>query len=233
MAQAMAAAKRASRGSDLRRRARMVAARLGKSYPDAKCALLHSNALELLVATILSAQCTDARVNIVTKELFKKYRSATDYASASLSELESDIRSTGFFRNKAKSIQGAARMIAEKFGGRVPDRMDDLLLLPGVARKTGNVVLGTWFGKAEGVVVDTHVYRISQRLGLSKEKDPAKVERDLMALLRPEQWIDFSHRMIWHGRRICHARKPACEICPLRDICPSASTFHVEHRRHA
>jgi endonuclease-3 len=196
--------------------------RLATSYGDAECALVHSNPLELLVATILSAQCTDVRVNIVTKELFKRYKSAKDFAGADLKNLEQAVRSTGFFRNKAKSIQGAARLLVEKHGGEVPASMEELLELPGVARKTANVVLGTWFRKASGVVVDTHVQRISRRLQLTREDDPKKIERDLMKLLPAEEWIDFSHRLIWHGRRICAARKPKCGECPLAEECPSA-----------
>jgi len=195
---------------------------LASTYGDATCALVHSNALQLLVATILSAQCTDVRVNLVTKELFKRYKTAKDFADATPEELEEVIRSTGFFRNKAKSIQGAARLLVEKHGGKVPDTMEELLELPGVARKTANVVLGTWFKKATGVVVDTHVHRISRRLQLTREDDPKKIEQDLMKLLPPEEWIDFSHRVIWHGRRLCTARKPKCGECPLAEVCPSA-----------
>lgn len=195
---------------------------LARSYGDAHCALVHSNVLELLVATILSAQCTDHRVNIVTKELFRKYRSAKDYADAAPGELEQDIRSTGFYRNKAKNIRGAARLLVEKHRGEVPDTMEALIELPGVARKTANVVLGTWFKKSEGVVVDTHVHRITRRLQLTREDDPKKIERDLMKLLPREEWTDFSHRLIWHGRRICAARKAKCGECPIAEACPSA-----------
>jgi len=203
-------------------RAREVARRLARTYPDAACALAHRNALELLVATILSAQCTDVRVNLVTRDLFKKYRSARDYADADAKAFEQEVRSTGFFRNKTKSILAAAKMLVATHGGRVPDTMEALLELPGVARKTANVVLGTWFRKATGVVVDTHVHRVSRRLGLTREDDPKKIERDLMKLLPSEGWIDFSHRMIWHGRRICAARKPKCSECTLASCCPSA-----------
>ena len=203
-------------------RVRKIVKRLATSYGDATCALAHSNALELLVATILSAQCTDVRVNLVTKELFKRYRSARDFAGADLGELEAAVRSTGFFRNKAKNIQGAARLLVEKFGGEVPSTMEELLELPGVARKTANVVLGTWFRKASGVVVDTHVHRIARRLQLTREDDPKKIEQDLMKLLPTEEWINFSHRVIWHGRRICVVRKPKCGECPLAGQCPSA-----------
>ncbi len=203
-------------------RSKRIVKLLAKTYGDATCALVHSNALELLVATILSAQCTDIRVNLVTKELFKKYRTAEDYAKAKPEELEQAIRSTGFFRSKAKSILGMARILKEKHGGRVPETMEELLELPGVARKTANVVLGTWFQKAEGVVVDTHVHRISRRLQLTSNDDPKKIEQDLMKLLPKKEWIDFSHRLIWHGRKICFARKPNCGGCPLAACCPSA-----------
>ncbi len=196
--------------------------RLRQAYPDAQCALRHNNPLELLVATILSAQCTDERVNQVTLSLFEKYRSAEDYAMADPAELEQDIRPTGFYRNKARHIQGAARMILERFNGQVPRTMDELLQLPGVARKTANVVLGVAFGQAEGIVVDTHVRRLANRLGLTREQDPDRIERDLMAMIPHEDWIDFGHQLIWHGRRICHARKPDCPNCPLNDLCPSA-----------
>ena len=208
--------------SSIAERAKRVVDRLAVDYPDAHCALVHSSALELLVATILSAQCTDVRVNLVTATLFKKYRGARAFAEADPRELERDIRSTGFFRNKARSIRGAARLLMEKHGGRVPDTMEELLELPGVARKTANVVLGTWFKKPTGVVVDTHVGRISRRLGLTREEDPKKIERDLMAMLAPEEWIDFSHRLIWHGRAICGARKAKCEECSFASCCPSA-----------
>ena len=195
---------------------------LKKCYPEAHCALVHENALQLLVATILSAQCTDNRVNIVTRTLFKKYKTARSLAQADPKTLEKEIRSTGFYRNKAKSILGAARMLVERHGGEVPDAMEELLELPGVARKTANVVLGTWFKKAAGVVVDTHVSRLSQRLRLTREEDPKKIERDLMKIVPQGEWIDFSHRLIWHGRRVCAARKPKCEECTLAPFCPSA-----------
>jgi endonuclease-3 len=195
---------------------------LARTYGDAHCALVHHDALQLLVATILSAQCTDHRVNIVTGELFKKYRSAKDFAQADLKVLEQEVRSTGFYRNKAKNIRGAAKTIVEKHHGEVPSTMEELLELPGVARKTANVVLGTWFRKAAGVVVDTHVHRISRRLQLTREDDPKKIERDLMKLLPVEEWINFSHRVIWHGRRICSARRPKCGECPIATECPSA-----------
>ncbi len=203
-------------------RLKKIVRTLARVYSDAECALVHHNALELLVATILSAQCTDNRVNIVTAELFKKYRSAKDFAEADLKVLEQDVRPTGFYRNKSKSIRGAAKMIVEKYDGEVPSTMEELLELPGVARKTANVVLGTWFNKASGVVVDTHVHRISRRLQLTREDDPKKIEQDLMKLLPMEEWINFSHRLIWHGRRICAARKPKCGECPIAGECPSA-----------
>jgi endonuclease-3 len=211
-----------SSGSDKASRTRRIVAGLARAYPEAECALVHSSALELLVATILSAQCTDVRVNQVTKDLFRRYRTAKDYAEADPRDLEQAIRSTGFFRNKAKSLRGADAVLVEKFGGQIPSTMEDLLLLPGVARKTANVVLGTWFGKASGVVVDTHVHRLTRRLGLTDEDDPKKIEKDLMALLLRKDWIDFSHRLIWHGRKVCNARKPKCDQCALASCCPSA-----------
>lgn len=206
--------------AQLKRLAARVARQLASSFPAAECALRHDNPLELLVATILSAQCTDQRVNVVTRDLFRKYRSAADYARAETSELERDIQSTGFFRNKAKNIQGCARRLVEEHGGQVPADMEALVQLPGVGRKTANVVLGTAFGIASGVVVDTHVSRLAQRMGLTRQKDPVKIEEDLMRLLPAEEWIAFSHRLILHGRRVCGARKPLCDVCPLTDICP-------------
>ncbi|MEK7744251.1 MAG: endonuclease III [Elusimicrobiota bacterium] len=203
------------------RAARIVSA-LAKAYPRADCALAYSNALQLLVATILSAQCTDERVNKVSGPLFARYRSAADFAGAELADLEALIHSTGFFRHKARNIRETCRIIVERHGGEVPGTMEALLELPGVARKTANVVLGTWFGKTEGVVVDTHVLRLSGRLGLSRREDPVKVEEDLMALLPREGWTSFSHRMILHGRRVCKALRPLCEDCPLSRLCPSA-----------
>ena len=194
--------------------------RLKKQYPDAHCALVHTNAFELLIATILSAQCTDVRVNIVTAELFRKYRSPKDYVDASQEELEQDIRSTGFYRNKAKNIRAACKKIIQDFGGEIPQTMDELLTLNGVARKTANVVLGNAFGIASGVVVDTHVKRISNRLGLTKESDPVKVERDLEKLVPKKNWVMFPHWIIWHGREICKARNPNCAECVLESICP-------------
>lgn len=197
-----------------------VARQLAKAYPDAVCALRFTTPLELLIATILSAQCTDQRVNQVTAELFQKYRRAEDYAQAPRAELERAIQSTGFFRNKAKNIQECCAALVEKFGGKVPKSMEDLVGLSGVGRKTANVVLGTAYGIPSGVVVDTHVTRISQRLGLTTQKDPVRIEQDLMAVLPQREWINFSHRMIHHGRQICVARRPACQRCPLSNLCP-------------
>lgn len=194
--------------------------RLLARYPDAHCALTHRNAFELLIATILSAQCTDARVNMVTPVLFGKYPTPAAMAAATPAELEAIIRSTGFYRNKAKSILGASKLIVERFGGEVPDTMEALLELPGVARKTANVVLGNAFGKNEGVVVDTHVARLSRRMGLTKHGDPVKIEQDLIALFPREAWAMLAHLLIFHGRQVCAARKPACEPCVLKDVCP-------------
>ena len=194
---------------------------LDYAYPNAQCALLHGNPLELLIATILSAQCTDARVNIVTKDLFRKYLSPRDYIKVPQEELEADIRSTGFYHNKAKSIRGACAMILDTFGGSVPDSMAELLQLPGVARKTANVVLGVAFRKAEGIVVDTHVFRVSRRLDLSDAATPENVERDLMRIIPQDRWISFSHQMILHGRTVCQARKPICHHCPVEKVCNS------------
>jgi len=196
--------------------------RLDARYPDVKCALHHNSAWELLVATILSAQCTDARVNMVTPTLFEKYPTIEHFAALEPEELEPDIRSTGFFRNKSKSIVGAARKIVGDFGGAVPRTMEDLLTIPGAARKTANVVLGSWFGVAEGVVVDTHVQRIARRLELTKNEAPQKIEQDLMRVIPQDKWIDFSHQIIHHGRAICIARKPKCAECPLEDLCHAA-----------
>lgn len=207
------------------RRIRSLLARLQKTYPDARCALNFSNPLELLIATILSAQCTDERVNQVTATLFKKYRTAADYAQAPLDELERDIHSTGFYRNKAKSIKAATQRIVEEFGGQVPRTMDELLTLSGVARKTANVVMGNAFGIPTGVVVDTHVTRLAQRLGLTQQSNPDKIEQELMQILPQAEWINFSHRLIQHGRQICKARKPLCAACVLADLCPSRGDF--------
>jgi len=205
---------------DKKQRTAEIIKRLKKAYPDAHCALVHTNAFELLIATILSAQCTDVRVNIVTAELFRKYRGPADFLNVAQTELEKDIHSTGFFRNKAKNIQAACRRIIEVYGGNVPQTMDDLLTLGGVARKTANVVMGNAFGIASGVVVDTHVSRLSQRLGLTKEKTPEKIERALAEVVPKKDWVMFPHWMIYHGRQICDARKPKCSECPLADICP-------------
>ena len=198
-----------------------VIRRLRKAYPDAHCALNHTSPFELLIATILSAQCTDARVNIVTADLFRKYRGPSDFAAVSKTELEKDIHSTGFFRNKAKNIQAACKRIIEEFGGEIPRTMDEILTLGGVARKTANVVLGNAFGIASGVVVDTHVSRLSQRLGLTDSTTPEKIERDLAAFIPKKYWVMFPHWIIFHGRQICIARKPKCSECVLADICPS------------
>jgi endonuclease III len=206
--------------ADPKRRAAGIARRLAKAYPDATCSLNFRSPLELLVATILSAQCTDQRVNLVTVGLFRKYRSAADYAGANLAELERDIQSTGFFRNKAKSIQNCCRTLLDRYDGKLPVTMEQFVELPGVGRKTANVVLGTALGIAAGVVVDTHVTRLSRRLGLSAEKAPEKIEKDLMAEFPPAEWIALSHRLIQHGRRCCTARKPRCGECPLEPVCP-------------
>jgi len=203
-----------------RRRAADVVRRLRRRYPDATCSLDFTTPLELLVATILSAQCTDQRVNLVTKDLFAKYRTAADYAAAPPEQLERDIQSTGFFRNKARSIRDACRELVQRFEGRVPEEIEQMVQLPGIGRKTANVVLGTAYGIASGVVVDTHVGRISRRLGLSDQKNAEKVEKDLMALIPKTEWVALSHRMIQHGRRICTARKPKCDQCPLEPVCP-------------
>jgi len=203
-------------------RLKRILAGLDRAYPDAQCALLHSNPLELLIATILSAQCTDARVNIVTRDLFVKYRSPDSYVRVPQEELAADIRSTGFYRNKAKSIRGACEMILEQFEGSVPDSMEKLLKLPGVARKTANVVLGVAFGKAEGIVVDTHVFRVSRRLDLSDSETPENVERDLMQIIPKNRWISFSHQVILHGRAVCKAHNPLCVRCPVEKTCESA-----------
>jgi endonuclease III len=193
--------------------------RLDQLYPDVTCALTHSSAWQLLVATILSAQSTDVNVNRVTPELFRKYPTVQDFAALTPEQLEPDVRSTGFFRNKSKSVVGAAKKVVSDFGGQVPDEMEKLLTLPGVARKTANVVLGSWFKKAEGVVVDTHVHRISRRLELTTQDDPQKIEQDLIKIIPREKWILFSHQIIWHGRKICYARKPNCAGCSLENIC--------------
>jgi endonuclease-3 len=222
----MATTKRGKRRAETpaarKARVRKIIARLTSAYPDATCALHHESALELLVATILSAQSTDARVNMVTPALFAKYREARDYAGADPKVLEQEIHSTGFFRNKTKSIIGMAQGVVERHGGRVPDTMEQLVQLPGVGRKTANVVLGTWFGTNEGIVVDTHVQRLSTLLGLTREKTPEKIERDLMQLVPRDKWTWFSHTLILHGRKICIARRPKCEECVVSRWCPSS-----------
>jgi endonuclease-3 len=192
---------------------------LDEAYPEVTCALIHESPFQLLISTILSAQCTDETVNRVTKTLYQKYRTPRDFAYANPAELEQDIRPTGFFRNKTKSLMGAGKKIAEEFAGEVPRTMDELLTIPGVARKTANVVLGTAYGIAVGVVVDTHVTRLSNRLDLSRNSDPKKIEQDLMKIIPQEQWIQFSHQLIWHGRRVCQARKPKCAECNLESLC--------------
>jgi len=206
--------------ADTKRYAAKVTRRLAADYPDVECALTHRTPLQLLVATILSAQCTDVRVNMVSKDLFKKYRKAADFAVAPITDLEKAVKSTGFFRNKAKNIKACCQELVDEHGGRVPKDLESLVALPGVGRKTANVVLGTAYGIASGVVVDTHVSRISQRLGLTEKKDAVKIEYDLIAQLPKKQWIDFSHRMIHHGRAICDARKPNCDACSMNKFCP-------------
>lgn len=207
-----------------RDRAQRISMTLKRLYP-AECALTHDNPFQLLIATILSAQCTDVRVNQVTPVLFAKYKTANDFAVADQEAMEEIIRSTGFFRSKARHIIAASRMIVENHGGEVPRTIEDLTALDGIGRKTANVVLGTAYGLASGVVVDTHVGRLARRMRLTRHSDPAKVERDLMELLPQSQWIEFSHRMIWHGRAICFARRPQCEVCPLVDDCPGSREF--------
>ncbi len=204
-------------------RVKQIVARLERAYPDATCALHHTSALELVVATILSAQCTDARVNMVTPALFAKYRTAADYAAADPRVLEREIQSTGFFRNKTKSIIGMAQALLERHGAEVPDTMEALTELPGVGRKTANVILGTWFKKNEGVVVDTHVQRLSRLMKLTRHDDPVKIERDLMDLLPRDKWTWWSHTLIQHGRQVCIARRPRCEECVVNKLCPSSS----------
>ena len=212
-------AKRSESAPTRKARAARIVEGLHRIYPDATCALTHRSPLELLVATILSAQCTDERVNQVTPALFRRYPDAGAYARADLAELEAAIHSTGFFRNKAKSLAGLGKALVERHGGQVPDRMEDLVLLPGVGRKTANVLLGTWFGRP-AITVDTHVGRLAERLGLTTEMDPDKIERELMEILPEHEWTFSSHALIWHGRRVCAARKPACERCGLRPDCP-------------
>jgi endonuclease-3 len=208
--------------TELKARTRKIIRLLKKTYPDAKCSLNHSNAFELLIATILSAQCTDARVNIVTQDLFRKYRKPEDYLKVSEKELQRDIRTTGFFRNKTKSIQGTAKVLTEQYSGKVPDTIEELLELPGVARKTANVVLGNAFGISSGVVVDTHVTRLSRRLGLTQQKTAEKIETDQIVLVPKKDWVIFSHLLIAHGRAICKARNPLCDQCIIEKHCPSS-----------
>lgn len=208
--------------SQLKERVRKIIRLLKRAYPDAKCSLNHSNPFELLIATILSAQCTDARVNIVTQDLFRKYRKPDDYLKVPEKELQQDIRTTGFFRNKTKSIQGTAKALTENHRGVVPHTMDELLELPGVARKTANVVMGNAFGISSGVVVDTHVTRLSRRLALTTEKTAEKIEQDLIAIVPKKDWVIFSHLLIAHGRAICKARNPLCEECVVEKFCPSS-----------
>lgn len=217
---ATASPNRRAAGTDPQR-VQAILQKLDEAYPDVTCALVHENPFQLLISTILSAQCTDEAVNRVTKTLFEKYRTPKDFAYANPSELEQEIRPTGFFRNKTKSIMGAGKKIVEEFGGEVPRTMDELLTLPGVARKTANVVLGTAFGVAVGVVVDTHVTRLSNRLDLSRNSDPKKIEQDLMQVIPQNKWVLFSHQLIWHGRKICQARKPKCVECNLESLCYS------------
>ena len=209
--------------SERKTRARKIIALLKREYPDATCALHHQSALELVVATILSAQCTDARVNMVTPHLFAKYRTAADYAAADPRVLEKEIQSTGFFRNKTKSIIGMAQALVERHGGEVPQTMEELTALPGVGRKTANVILGTWFRKNDGVVVDTHVHRLTRLLKLTRQDDPVKIEQDLMAIVPRDDWTWFSHTLIQHGRAVCIARRPRCADCVLNRLCPSST----------
>ena len=207
---------------ELKKRTREIIRKLKRAYPGAKCSLNHSNAFELLIATILSAQCTDDRVNIVTADLFRKYRKPEDYLTVSPRELEKDIQSTGFFRNKTKSIQGTAKMLTETYSGEVPKTMDELLELPGVARKTANVVLGNAFDIKAGVVVDTHVTRLSHRLNLTQEKTAEKIEQDLIPIVPKKDWVIFPHLIIYHGRKTCKARNPQCAECVIEKLCPSS-----------
>ncbi len=218
----MPANRKLTRDSPIEQRAPEIVRILSDAYPEAKVALNFSNPLEMLVATILSAQCTDERVNMVTKTLFDKYRTPQDYVKVPESELAADIKPTGFFNQKTRSIRGACQRIADAYHGRVPDTMEDLLTLPGVARKTANIVLGNAFGKVEGIAVDTHVRRLSERLGFSKEHDPDKIERDLMGLIPRPRWFPFTYVLIDHGRAICVARNPRCEACPVNHLCPSS-----------
>ncbi len=221
--------------ADKKKRARRIVTRLRRMYPDADCALSHKKAWQLLISTILSAQCTDETVNRVTAALYKKYKKPAEFFAVPEEELQEDIHATGFFRQKTKSIRGACQMLVDEFGGGVPDNMDDLVRLPGVARKTANVVLGTWFGKNEGVVVDTHVGRIAERLALTwnnkNSKDAVRIEKDLMEIVPSKEWTFFSHALIWHGRRVCDARKPDCESCKLSELCPAAFETNAAPRK--
>lgn len=221
IAKASKAAKPARAAGTDPKRVAAILAKLDKAYPNATCELKHENAFQLLISTILSAQCTDVRVNQVTETLYKKYPNPEAFAYATPSELEQEIRPTGFFRNKTKSVMGASKAILETFGGQVPRTMEEILTLPGVARKTGNVVLGTAYGIASGIVVDTHVQRLSNRLDLTHNEDPKKIEQDLMQIIPREKWIQFSHQIIWHGRRVCQARKPKCVECNMESLCYS------------
>jgi endonuclease-3 len=209
----------------LRRRAARILSILSKEYPDAKTALEYRDPLQMLVSTILSAQCTDVKVNEVTRTLFRKYKTVSDYADASLPVLQKEIRQTGFFRNKAKNIKAASKILIEDYGGEVPRTMNELLNLPGVARKTANIVLQNAYGIIEGIAVDTHVRRLSQRLGLSTNKDPSKIEQDLMRIIPKKNWALITDLLIWHGRRVCKAPKPKCMECALQRLCPSARSF--------
>jgi endonuclease-3 len=210
---------------DPQQRAKKVIELLEKQFPDAKTALNYTNPLEMLVATMLSAQTTDQRVNIVTQTLFKKYRKAEDYANADLKELEQNVHSTGFYHNKARNLKKCCQLLVERFNSKVPSTMEELLELPGVARKTANIVLYNAYGKIAGIAVDTHVRRLSQRLGLTQQKDPEKIEQDLMQITPKEKWMELTDLLIFHGRQVCIAKKPKCEICVLNKICPSAFTF--------
>jgi endonuclease-3 len=210
--------------SQKRTRTGKLIERLKAAHPDARCSLDYANPLELLVATVLSAQCTDARVNLVTKSLFKKYRTASDYAMVSPGELEEDIKSTGFYRNKAKALRACGAELLARYGGEVPADMAALVQLPGIGRKTANVILGNAFERAEGIVVDTHVRRLAGRLGLTNHSDPDKIEQDLLQVVPREDWIIIGHLLILHGRRVCSARAPKCPVCPINDLCPSAKT---------
>ncbi len=210
---------------DSEQRIKKIIEILKKTYPNAHCELNFENPLQLLVATILSARCTDKQVNIVTEQLFKKYKTAANYANANLEEFEKDIKRIGMYKTKARAIQSACKKVVERFNGEVPRTMEELTSLDGVGRKTANVVLGNAFGINAGIVVDTHVVRLSQRLGLTKEKDPEKIEADLMRLVPKDQWTMFSHWIIWHGRRRCYARNPDCENCEIKELCPSAFEF--------